>query len=137
MIESCPLGIMAAHNILSSLKEASRRQGVSAFHPLVLRRHRLATQWAASGSFTFDALLKKRKNAPLIAKRSPHPQFMYAEAGSPDRLEDGGIGSATEFVEMFTAEFLDAARAQDGRTPPYHYYTSMVDDFAPGLSEDG
>jgi hypothetical protein len=71
----------------------------------------------------------------MVVKRSTRPEFMYAATRSRDRLEDGGVGSETEFLEMPAKAFFEACLDQDGVAPPFHYFTSTVDDFVPGLAE--
>eukprot|EP00941_MAST-03F_sp_MAST-3F-sp1_P002131 g2131.t1 len=65
---------------------------------------------------------------------------MYCERGSPDRLYENQseVGSGFQFLELEAQQFFNELEAQRGdEGGPYHYFTSVVDDFIPNLSETG
>eukprot|EP00501_MAST-03F_sp_TOSAG23-6_P001756 GSMAST32.ASY1.ANO1.1833.1 assembled CDS len=102
--------------------------------PTTLRQVPLVKTWSSQLCFeSLKSILGEDKT--LTIKSSENREFMYSERGTSDRLLDSGVGSSTEIVDMQVADFFSALRGQDGETPKFHYFTSMLDDLAPRLSE--
>ena len=110
---------------------------VPSFFPVRLPGLPEAASWVSRCKLTPSAVAQARNGKIMTVKRSKEKHFMYTETGVPDRLPDDatGVGARTEFVDMAPADFGRACELQDGKTPPFHYYTCGVTQHAPTFAE--
>ena len=82
--------------------------------PFVQQQHPLAARWSSKWPDVRSEIIQEGAAAAdrVLVKRSKTPEFMYAEPGVAGRLEDSGLGSGVQLVEMTPEQLFATTEAQ-------------------------